>query len=428
MKCEKASEITAYLQGEGSEAEREMLRRHFEDCEACARELAQFERAFGAMGRIETIEPSPGFQSRVEAAFLRAHPELAPRPKFRLLAALSIAAGLLITIGAVVLALRQGNDPDNRVMGHVAPEVPRDPDIEKGVLPKTDLPSKIDAGAWGEALAYDHRLVGQMTYEGNAAAQKWLASKQDPDGSWKGANADETIELTGLSVLALGPTEQYGLAVRKGLAFLRSRQRDSGAIGGGSPESHAIAALAMQEAAIRTKDAAVIRAAGKAVALIAQQNETGPWGKSAVAGWHYHVLRLAVASGDRALTPILARGHGALGSKDAAEACAEFWTSATPGRRASEAMLDQSPIPGTEPVNFGKNDLWLAYFGSTLLRPQDGDAWTKWWSPLQSKLLKAQSADGSWPAGFQPGKGPIYVTALATIILEVPHRVPTLAD
>ena len=43
MKCEKASEITAYLQGEGTEEERAMLRRHFEQCEACARELSQFD-------------------------------------------------------------------------------------------------------------------------------------------------------------------------------------------------------------------------------------------------------------------------------------------------------------------------------------------------------------------------------------------------
>src|SRR5436190_22674101 len=109
MKCEKASEITAYLQGEGSEAEREMLRRHFEDCEACARELAQFERAFGAVGKIETIEPSPDFQKRVEAAFLQAHPEFgrpALRPRFRLLGPLSIAAGILILIGGALAILR----------------------------------------------------------------------------------------------------------------------------------------------------------------------------------------------------------------------------------------------------------------------------------------------------------------------------------
>ena len=65
MKCGQASEITAYLQGEGTEEERAMLRRHFEQCESCARELAQFERAFGALGKVETIEPSADFQNRV---------------------------------------------------------------------------------------------------------------------------------------------------------------------------------------------------------------------------------------------------------------------------------------------------------------------------------------------------------------------------
>ena len=89
MKCKESSEITAYLQGEGSEEERGMLRRHFDQCEACARELAQFERAFGALGKVETVEPSPDFQSRVEQAFLRAHPKFAPKPKFRLVHAAS---------------------------------------------------------------------------------------------------------------------------------------------------------------------------------------------------------------------------------------------------------------------------------------------------------------------------------------------------
>ena len=53
MKCSQSSEITAYLQGEGTEEERAMLRRHFEQCESCARELAQFERTFGALGKME---------------------------------------------------------------------------------------------------------------------------------------------------------------------------------------------------------------------------------------------------------------------------------------------------------------------------------------------------------------------------------------
>jgi hypothetical protein len=314
-------------------------------------------------------------------------------------------------------------------------------DLQYRALPRTALPSKIDASAWGEALAYDQRLISAAQAARPAdAALKWLAGQQEPDGSWKGADAGETIELTGLSLLALSHSEDHALALRKGVAFLRSRQRDSGAIGGGSPESHAIATLAMQEVAIRTKDPAAIRVASKGIDLIAQQNATGPWGRGVVAGWQYHVLRLAVASGDRALTGTLVNGHGALltnheslGPADQAAAYrARLWTEPKPEveRWAGNLskMLERSPIPGTEPANYSKNDLRLAYFGSALLSPLGGDAWTKWWGPLQAKLAKTQRPDGSWPAEFQSGKGQIYTTALCALILQTRDRMPAYED
>lgn len=434
MKCEKASEITAYLQGEGSEEERGMLRRHFDHCEACARELAQFERAFGALGNVETIEPSADFQKKVEQAFLRAHPQFAPaQPKFRLLRGLSIAAGLLIGVVAIVLVVTKPAPEDGK-MGHVSPPVVPDDDPEYRPLPKSELPPKIDASAWGEALAYDQRLIEAVRApRASDAALRWLAARQEADGSWKGATADETIELTALATLALGASEEQGLAVRKGLSFLRSRQRDSGAFGGGSPESHAIATLALQEAAIRSGQGALVRAASKAIGLIAQQNHDGPWGAGMVAGWHYHVLRLAVASGDRALTAALVNGHEVLARRAAPSAAslrAELWTTPKPDLRAWSAeavrLLERSPIPGTDPANFSKNDLRLAYFGSALLASVGGDAWTKWWGPLQAKLQKTQSPDGSWPAGFEQGRSQIYVTALCALILQTPGRIPAL--
>jgi hypothetical protein len=444
VKCKESSEITAYLRGEGTEEERGMLRRHYEQCEACAKELAQFERTFGALGRLETVEPSADFQSRVEQAFLKSHPQFARKPKFRLIRAASIAAGFfIIAAGALILLMLAGPADKNDMLANFPPTVTPEEDLQYKALPKTALPSRIDASAWGEALAYDQRLVAAAQSAKPAdGALKWLAARQEPDGSWKGADAGETIELTGLALLALSHSEEHGLAVRKGVAFLRSRQRDSGAIGGGTPESHAIATLAMQEVAIRTKDPAAIRVASKGIDMIAQQNATGAWGRGAVAGWHYHVLRLAVASGDRALTEALVHGHRALsvravweslGPADQAAALrAELWTEPKPDvkRWAGEVskLLERSPIPGTEPANFSKNDLRLAYFGSALLAPLGGDAWTKWWGPLQAKLAKTQSADGSWPAAFQAGKGQIYTTALCALILQTRDRIPPLEE
>ena len=205
-----------------------MLRRHYEQCEACAKELAQFERTFGALGRLETVEPSADFQSRVEQAFLKSHPQFARKPKFRLIRAASIAAGFfIIAAGALILLMLAGPADKNDMLANFPPTVTPEEDLQYKALPKTALPSRIDASAWGEALAYDQRLVAAAQSAKPAdGALKWLAARQEPDGSWKGADAGETIELTGLALLALSHSEEHGLAVRKGVAFLRSRQRD----------------------------------------------------------------------------------------------------------------------------------------------------------------------------------------------------------
>jgi hypothetical protein len=78
--CGKTVEITAYLKGETPEGEREALRLHFEQCAICAQEIGKFDRALKALGKLEGVDPSPGFKWRVREAFLRAHPEFLERP------------------------------------------------------------------------------------------------------------------------------------------------------------------------------------------------------------------------------------------------------------------------------------------------------------------------------------------------------------
>ena len=424
MTCVQASEITAYLQGEGSEEDRAMLRSHYEQCESCARELAASERAFGVLGSLRTIDPSSDFKRRVEDAFLKSHPRMQPRNRRFALKLWAAAAIVVAVVGGVLLLSTR--TPDTH-LAHVESAPVREEDPEYQFIPKSTRPRTIDAAAWGEAAAVDRRLLeaarAPRSWDPEVAkALAWLAAQQAADGSWKGGDAFETVELTGLAVLALNGTNDA--ATRKGIDFLLSRQRDSGAIGGGSPESHAIATLALQEAWIRTGDARLAKPVDVAVGVIAQQNQDGPWGRGPVAAWQYHVLRLASARGRRDLVPVLVRGFDAPGSG--------LWTDPAPDRESWEGrasgLLTRSPIPGTSPANFGKNDLRLAYFGTVLLRPLEGDAWTKWWSPLRTKLLKAQAADGSWPEGFEPGKGKVYATAFAALILQTPARIPALGD
>ncbi len=425
MTCVQASEITAYLQGEGSEEDRAMLRSHYEQCESCARELAASERAFGVLGSLRTIEASPGFTRRAEEALLEANPGLRRR-RFARVPHLAAAAAILVVVSAAFVLLRP---PDRGTwLGTLVPSGVREEDPEYVFLPPSTRPKTVDAAAWGEAAAYDRMLVAAMRAPRSwgpevAKALAWLASQQAADGSWKGDTAPETLELTGLAVLALDGTDPG--AAWRGVDFLLSRQRDSGVFGGGSPESHAIATLAVLEACSRHgKRPDWHEAERRGIAVIAEQNRDGPWGKGPVAAWQYHVLRLASAIGRKDLIPVLVRGHDAPGSG--------LWTDPAPDREGWAAraagLLTRSPIPGTERANFGKNDLRLAYFGTTLLRPLGGDAWATWWSPLRAKLLKAQGLDGSWPEGFEPGKGKIYATALSALILQTPERIPALGD
>ncbi len=425
MKCLQASEITAYLRGEVSKEGRAMLRSHYEQCDSCARELAQMERTFGALGRLQTIDPSADFKRRAEEAFLRAHPQFGRR-RFTLLPKIAVAAAVLLAVSGVVLLVLPARQ-DGR-LAHLESPIVREADPEYvSLIPKSSRPKTIDAAAWGEAAAVDRLLLTSIEAPRAwdreiAKSLAWLASHQESDGSWKGGDAFETVELTGLAVLALNGTDDA--TARKGVEFLISRQRDSGAIGGGSPESHAIATLALEESFLRIGDLKWKKPLTAAVGVIAAQNREGPWGRGPVAAWQYHVLRIAVASGERHLLPLLVRGYDAPGSG--------LWTDPSPDRESwaqrAAGLLTRSPIPGTEPANFGNNDLRLAYFGTTLLRPLEGDAWTKWWSPLRAKLLKAQTSDGSWPEGFEPGKGKIYATAFATLILQSPSRLPALPE
>jgi hypothetical protein len=432
MTCEKSVEITAYLQGEGSDEERAMLRRHFDGCESCTRDLGQFERALGALGKIETLEPSPGFKDRVQEAFLRDHPQFAPKPRLKLVYASSIAAGLLIAVLGTVVVLRSGVDTeDHGKMGNIAPELIADEDLQNSHVQRPKV--HYIGNDWSLAGAYDARiqsLLGSPGVDARVArAARWLLSKQEKDGSWKGADEGDAVELTGLALLVCRHGNADVESLQRGLNFLKSRQRDSGAIGGGSAVSHAIATLAL----LQGGEAA---SAAKAVELIVTQNQGKPWGEGEVAGWQFQALRVAAAGGNKSVIGALSNGRMTRAkpgvTSHAAALRARLWADPSPDqkrwREDASWLLETSPILGTDPANYSRNDLAFAYFGTQLLRPLGGDAWKKWWSPLQAKLEKTQGADGSWPAGFEPGRSQEYATALAALVLDTELRVPPLEE
>jgi hypothetical protein len=558
MKCDKSIEITAYLKGEAPEAEREPLRLHFESCPVCSKELEKFDRLLKALGKMETVDPSPGFRWRVREAFLRAHPEFleAPKPSEPLTLwqslrqsfayvpawAISVAAHVILMATAAILfftpksteevereriiqakprqpggappefpspgGFRGKGGPDFRAHVEDAPRVERDftenpvrPDIKLPPPPTRNRDEKFDSkqfervqrkdktllaflsGRVSETQRRDMRQVysGEGTEKAIRAALDWLARNQQPNGSWPAVKVDDgsdsnyTIGLTGLSLLAFlaeghtGKSGDYPRTVQKGLEYLLGEQRQSGRIGadqGNYMYNHALGGLALLEAYLMTKDESLAVPASLAVAYTVQaQNEEGGWGytsrsienDTSVGGWQVLLLRVALLGGNQGVIGSLLRAHDRVKAMTDAEGKVGYRMRSqypngylgltavgmlslqlshhTPDRdvlaKQADVLLERPAVPGVEPAHFMMNDLYFAYFGSLAMHQYGEGAWAKWWSPLRDKLLKTQTAEGSWPANFDrwwAKGGQVYTTAMATLVLETPVRYPRLFD
>jgi hypothetical protein len=558
MKCEKSVEITAYLKGETPEGEREALRSHFERCPTCSVELSKFDKVLSALGKMEGVDPSPGFKWRVREAFLRAHPEFLEAPKRETLSfwqslrqqfsyvpawAISMAAHVILLAVAAILLFTPKSpedlehevamqarprkapgdaprfDPSGRPLppdrvGHFAPEGPgpeeytpsRRPSDPALRLPPHPLRNpnehKIDASKWRERIQKDRRLLAFFEGRGSESQQRamreafgsqgsekavraaleWLARRQQSDGRWtgpelrseQGGTFTYSVGLTGLCLLSFlaeghAGKGEFGPVVRKGLEFLLSEQKVSGLVGsdhGNYMYNHAIAALALLEASLMTRDDALDTAAAAAINFtVAAQNESGGWGYAArslesdtsVAGWQILLLRLAKLGGNQGvITSLVQANHrlqlmtdseGKVGYRGrmqfpngylaltAVGMCSHQMSTHTPDpellAKQAGVLLERSPILGTAPADYPMNDLYFAYFGTLAMHQYGGDAWAKWYSPLREKLLKTQASDGSWPESFDRWwlhGGQVYTTAISALTLQTPSRYPRLSE
>lgn len=79
-----------------------------------------------------------------------------------------------------------------------------------------------------------------------------------------------------------------------------------------------------------------------------------------------------------------------------------------------------------EPKPFGEHPYYGMFYMIQAAGQGDNDVWTQVGRPTLEKLIKAQEADGGWPANWpaesaEPGR--VYRTAMATLSLTVPYRV-----
>ena len=313
-----------------------------------------------------------------------------------------------------------------------------------------------------------------------AAALKWLAEHQMPDGGWSFAHhlsprcngqcrnpGEAAVARNAATAMAILPflgagqthqTGQYKSAVKNGLYFLTARMKLSPKGGdlwedAGRMYSHGLASIALCEAYAMTHDKALHGPAQAAINFIcyAQDPVGGGWrymprerGDTSVVGWqimalksghmaYLHVPPITVKKAFMYLDGVQANsganyGYTGPGSGEATTAigllCRMYlgWKKDNPAlKRGVEWISNKGP---------SKGNMYYNYYATQVMRHWEGDLWKKWNGVMRDQLVTSQSTSGhetgSWyfaqgDHGARRG-GRLYMTSMATMILEVYYR------
>lgn len=320
-----------------------------------------------------------------------------------------------------------------------------------------------------------------------AAALKFLAENQRPDGAWDplatGAGRERAplgltrgsagrraaTGLTGLALLSLlgaGNTHQsgdYQENVYRGLAYLLGRQRPDGSLAGDASVysahyCHAMAGLAIAEAAAMTGDEAALESTRRAISYSrsTQHPSTGGWrytrgdrGDLSQLGWQAMLIDAAVRSEAidrptsmqagvaRFLDSVRSGAEGGLSSYRPGEGPTATMTAEAlatrlligqqvplPTIREAESVLLGDMPGGRRGNSSGLDNYYYWYYATLALHQLQDDAWDQWNAALKKRLLSTQRSDGSWPDTTLWGGygGTIYSTSMATLCLETYYR------
>lgn len=349
-------------------------------------------------------------------------------------------------------------------------------------MPSVDIRDTTPAPAATNKLfdrspAMRRRLVETMggskeSEDAVARALAFLARTQEADGRWThflndrsttpNANYRHNQALTGLATLCFLAADHtpdkdgpYRDTVTRSLQYLLRHLTPEGDLrADGNMYSHAIATLALAEAAIMTGDEVFKEAALRGARFIctAQNPRDGSWrykpldaGDTSVLGWQVLALHSAEFLGFelppetrtgafRWLDKVSSGKHGVIAGYQSPKPRATMTAQAALSRmllgqelsvpqqeEVCEYLLRRDPLKDSAAY-------YLWYYCSLSMMQMQNDAWRKWNPYIRDYLVASQVSggerDGSWTPDSNYGfiGGRIYSTALATLTLEVYYR------
>jgi hypothetical protein len=329
-------------------------------------------------------------------------------------------------------------------------------------------------GMKGRSGATKDKLLksGGGNAESEAAVARglaWLARKQLKDGSWEfdGSSKDKVaaVGLALLPFLAAGETHKFGTKYKKtvenGLNWLMAQIKSgNGSLGTNNMYAHAIATVALCEAAGMTKDPMVKAKATQAVMyIVGAQGRNGSWGytgpapsegDTSIVGWQIQALasaKLAEIKFEKdkvykEANKFLESVSTDSGSKYGYREKGASQTLTPVGLLSRYYMGEMNPRHpaygrGVDfikqfPPQKGYFDMYYYYYATQVIHFYEGPDWHKFWNPKMRDLLidlqnKGGGDDvrGSWDKdqGFMgTACGKLGTTCLALLTLEVYYR------
>jgi prenyltransferase beta subunit len=289
----------------------------------------------------------------------------------------------------------------------------------------------------------------------------YLASRQNPDGSFRGdlyRRNVAVISLAGLAFMANGSVPgrgRYGRAIERAVSYVLKHAQDSGYIYAAAGASHGpmyghgFATLFLAEIYGTMSEGEVRDKLVKAVRLICDtQNDEG--------GWRYYPDR---READISVTICqvmalrAARNAGVYVANETIERCTAYvkkcqnadggFAYMLPGgesafartaagvvalnsagiyegdeiRRALDYLLQRRPTPDSAGIE--SNFYYGHYYAAQAMWQAGGDYWKRWYPAIRDTLLARRRDDGSW---FAQQICPEYYTAMACLVLQMPNN------
>ncbi|MEM9080881.1 MAG: prenyltransferase/squalene oxidase repeat-containing protein [Verrucomicrobiota bacterium] len=311
------------------------------------------------------------------------------------------------------------------------------------------------------------------------AALRWLKNNQKKNGSW---GDSKPVAMTGLALLAyLGHcetplSEEFGDAVTKGMVYLvDNNMKHKGKSASDLQDKHwcyehAIALYALSESYTFCKQLNILDSVPQLEEtvenginwIISNQTKRGGWdyayntegrpGDSSIVAWHLQALKAANATGIRfkKINGAINNGLDFLEDCQAKNGGFGYMPSKNPkpigstnghytltgagtlcfqqhkGSSNSKARAGIKYIEENSKFNFAEQqaNLYEHYYSSQAMINHGGNAWKGYNKLFRDELLKNQNKDGSWPNPGGPSSfsDKVYITSLATLMLEVYYR------